>query len=277
MKGFKRLATKEPEGLTFLKLSYPAERVILVTMSRPDALNCINQVASQDMETVFKWFDDEPNLSVAVLTGAGRAFCAGADLKEWNESVQSDANREKRLAYRGKPFSRRLGKKPVVAAVNGLAMGGGMEFTANCDLVIASENAVFALPEVKRGLSPFAGVLPRLIRIVGLQRASELALTGRTIDAQEAFTWGFINKVVAPAECVPEAIRYAAMIAENSPDSIICTRSGLRQSWETASVERAADITLEGPWAELQKGENMREGLKAFSERRKPIWRPSRL
>lgn len=277
MGSFKTLATEEPDGLTFLKLSYPAERVIQVTMSRPEALNCINQVASQEMETVFKWFDNEPNLSVAVLTGAGRAFCAGADLKEWNTSMQSDANRQKRIGFRGKPFSRRLGKKPVVAAVNGLAMGGGMEFTANCDLVIASEKAVFALPEVKRGLSPFAGVLPRLIRIIGLQRASELALTGRTIDSQEAYRWGFVNKVVAPEECVPEAIRYAAMIAENSPDSIICTRSGLRQGWETASVERATDITLEGAWEELQKGENMREGLRAFSERRKPIWRPSRL
>lgn len=277
MSDFKNLATPEPAGLTFLKLSYPAERVMLVTMSRPEALNSINQKASQDMEEVFKWFDDEPNLSVAILTGAGRAFSAGADLKEWNASVQPGADPNNRVAARGKPFSRRTGKKPVIAAVNGIAMGGGMEFTANCDLVIASEKAVFALPEVKRGLIPFAGVLPRIIRIIGLQKASEFALTGRTIDAQEAFSWGFVNKVVTPEQCVPEAIRYASMIAENSPDAIIAARSGLRQSWETASVERAADLTLEGPWAELQKGDNMKEGLKAFTEKRKPVWTPSRL
>lgn len=277
MGDFKNLSTPEPTGLTFLKLSYPAERVLLVTMSRPKALNSINQKASQDMEEVFRWFDEEPNLSVAVLTGEGRAFSAGADLKEWNASVQPGADPNKRVAARGKPFSRRMGKKPVIAAANGIAMGGGMEFTANCDLVIASEKAVFALPEVKRGLIPFAGVLPRIIRIIGLQKASEMVLTGRTISAQEAFNWGFVNKVVAPEQCVPEAVRFAAMIAENSPDAIIAARSGLRQSWETASVEQAADITLYGPWAQLQQGENMKEGLKAFTERRKPVWRPSRL
>jgi len=145
------------------------------------------------------------------------------------------------------------------------------------DLVIAADTTYFALPEVKRGVSPIGGALPRLIRSLGLQRASEFALTGRNITAQEAFQWGFVNKVVPQDQVLSEAVRYAEMIAANSPDGIICTRAGLREGWETASVERAVDITLEREFAELQKGENILEGLKAFAEKRKPQWKASRL
>ena len=113
---------------------------------------------------------------------------------------------------------------------------------------------------MKRGVSPIGGVLPRLIRTIGLQRASEFALTGRNITAQEAFQWGLVNKVVRQDEVVSEAVKYATMIAGNSPDAIICTRAGLRQGWETAAVERAVDITLEREFAELQKGDNILEG-----------------
>ena len=113
---------------------------------------------------------------------------------------------------------------------------------------------------MKRGVSPIGGALPRLIRTLGLQRASEFALTGRNITAQEALNWGLVNKVVPRSEVVAEAVRYAEMIAENSPDAIICTRAGLREGWETAAVERAVEITLQREFAELQKGENILEG-----------------
>lgn len=231
------------------------------------------------MDSVWKWLDDEPNLSVAIITGTGRAFSAGADLKEWNNSMAEDADPSKRMgnAPAFKPLSRRLGKKPVIAAVNGLAMGGGCEFVVNCDIVVAAEDAVFGLPEVKRGVAPIGGALPRLIRTVGLQRATEFALMGEPITAQRAYEWGIVNKVVKKERVVEEAVRYAAAIAENSPDAIICTRAGLRQGWETAAVERAVEVTLEREFAELQKGENILEGLKAFAEKRKPVWRASRL
>ncbi|KAF2192399.1 ClpP/crotonase [Zopfia rhizophila CBS 207.26] len=193
--------------------------------------------------------------------------------------MSSDSDPKNRMgnAPAFKPLSRRLGKKPVIAAVNGLAMGGGCEFVVNCDLVFAAETAMFGLPEVKRGVAPIGGALPRLIRMIGLQRASEFALTGTPISAQQALEWGFVNKVVPVEKVVDEAVKYAAAIAENSPDAIICTRAGLRQGWETAAVERAVEITLEREFAELQKGENILEGLKAFSEKRKPVWKGSRL
>jgi enoyl-CoA hydratase/carnithine racemase len=117
---------------------------------------------------------------------------------------------------------------------------------------------------VKRGVSPIGGALPRIIRTLGLQRASEFALTGRNVTAQEMYNWGLVNKVVPQAQVVAEAVKYATMIAENSPDAIICTRAGLREGWESASVERAVEITLEREFAQLQKGENILEGELTF-------------
>ncbi|KAF2651223.1 enoyl-CoA hydratase/isomerase [Lophiostoma macrostomum CBS 122681] len=271
--------TPPPPTPAFLKISFPAPRVLLVRMDRPSALNAMSTAAQWEMDSIWKWLDDEPNLSVAIITGTGRAFSAGADLKEWNNSMADDADPSKRMGNSPafKPLSRRLGKKPVIAAVNGLAMGGGCEFVVNCDIVVAAEDAVFGLPEVKRGVAPIGGALPRLIRTVGLQRATEFTLMGEPISAQKAFEWGIVNKVVKKEQVVDEAVRYAAAIAKNSPDAIICTRAGLRQGWETAAVERAVEITMEREFAELQKGENILEGLKAFSEKREPVWKGSRL
>lgn len=272
--------TTPPPTTQYLKLSYPAERVVLATMSHEKDLNCMNTAAHWEMDAFWKWLDQEPSLTVAIITGAGsKAFSAGADLKEWNNSMKANADPRDRLgnAPAFKPLSRRLGKKPVIAAVNGLAMGAGTEFAVNCDLVIASENAYFALPEVKRGVSPIGGALPRLIRTLGLQRASEFALTGRSVTAQEAHQWGLVNKVVPQDQLIDEAVKYAVMIAEHSPDAVICTRAGLREGWETAAVERAVEITLEREFAELQRGENILEGLRAFTEKRKPRWKASRL
>ncbi|KAL0780443.1 hypothetical protein CaCOL14_001778 [Colletotrichum acutatum] len=248
-------------------------------MDRPKDLNAMSTAAQWEMDSVWKWYDQEPNLSVAIITGTGRAFSAGADLKEWNNSMADDADPSQRMgnAPAFKPLSRRLGKKPVIAAVNGLAMGGGCEFVVNCDLVVAAEDAYFGLPEVKRGIAAIGGALPRLMRTIGLQRASEFALTGRNVSAREMEQWGIVNKVVPKEKVVEEAVHYAKMIAANSPDAIICTRAGLRQGWETASVERAVEWTLEKEFAELQKGENILEGLKAFSEQREPRWKASKL
>ncbi|KAH7029837.1 enoyl-CoA hydratase/isomerase [Microdochium trichocladiopsis] len=271
--------TPPPPTPTFLKITFPAPRVVLVCMDRPRDLNAMSTAAQWEMDSIWKWFDDEPRLSVAIITGTGRAFSAGADLKEWNRSMGDEGDPNSRMgnAPAFKPLSRRLGKKPVIAAVNGLAMGGGCEFVVNCDLVIAAEEAYFGLPEVKRGIAAIGGALPRLIRTIGLQRASEMALTGRNVSAREMQSWGVVNKVVPKDDLLKEAVGYAEAIARNSPDAIICTRAGIRQGWETASVERAVEWTLEKEFAELQKGENILEGLAAFSEKREPRWKASRL
>lgn len=253
---------------------------MLATMSRPDKLNCTTAANVIEMTEVFKWFDDEPSLSVAILTGSGRAFSTGADLKEWQEKASAPNARPG--AGPGDvpgalPLSNRLGKKPIIAAVNGLALGGGCETVVNCDIVIAAEEASFGLVEIKRGVAAYAGALPRLIRTIGLQRASEFALTGQYITAQQMKEWGVVNKIVPKAQVVEEAVKYATMIAENSPDSIICTRAGLRQGWESASVVEATAITGRREWTDLQKADNIKEGLKAFREKRQPVWTASKL
>ena len=248
-------------------------------------MNCTSSAAILEMTAVFRWVDAEPDISVAILTGQGtKAFSTGADLKEWNAKVAQAAKEGKSTSGAGpgnipgaEGLSNRKGKKPWIAAVNGLALGGGCENVINCDLVIASETASFGLVEVKRGLAAYAGALPRLIRTVGLQRASEFALTGKIIDAYTAEKWGLVNKIVPPSEVVNEAVRWATQVAENSPDSLIVTRAGLREGWTTADVVDATKTTDSREWTELQHGENMQEGLRAFRERRKPVWNGPKL
>lgn len=274
--------TAPPPTPYYLALSYPARGVLLVTFNRPKEMNSITIKGSHELSAVMEWLDQEPTLHVAVLTGSGRAFCAGANLKEWGNNVSTGGEtvgdrRESDKANEPVIFSRRRGKKPVIAAVNGLALGGGMEFVVNCDVVVMAENAQMGLPEVTIGVAPFAGVLPRLIRTIGLQRASEIALTGRFFTAQELFNFGLVNKIVPHGKVVEEAVKYAKIIAANSPDGIITTRSGLREGWARGDVEEATQITFDGPFAELQKGENIKEGLKAFKEKRKPTWGASKL
>lgn len=145
-------------------------------------------------------------------------------------------------------------------------------------MVVASPAAQFGLPEVVRGIWAGAGGLPRLVRSCGLQIASEVALTGRRLSAHEALTFHLVNKVSARADSVvDEALELARAVAKNSPDAVLVTRAGLRQAWETASVNRAATLVADtyGEW--LTTGENGQEGLRAFAEKREPQWKPSKL
>jgi enoyl-CoA hydratase/carnithine racemase len=177
-------------------------------------------------------------------------------------------------------LSRRNGLKPVIAAVNGLAYGGGSEIIINCDMVLASPNATFGLPEVKRGVVALAGALPRLIRTVGRPRAMEMALTGRVVTAKEAEQWGLINRVVGDNEeggVVGQAIAMAKAVAENSPDAVIVSREGVKMGWEGVGAEEGTRLWQEIWYGRLLKGENMREGVRAFVEKRKPVWKPSKL
>jgi len=176
-------------------------------------------------------------------------------------------------------LSRRTGLKPIIAAVNGLAYGGGTEIIVNCDLVVASSKASFALPEVKRGVVAVAGALPRIARTIGRPRAMEMALTGRTVSPQEALSWGLINKVVGDrdGEVVEAAIEYARMIAENSPDAVIVSREGIKMGWEGVGAEEGSRLLIENWYPRLLAGDNMKEGVRAFVEKRKPKWTAAKL
>ncbi|KAL2823611.1 ClpP/crotonase-like domain-containing protein, partial [Aspergillus cavernicola] len=274
------LATQPPFSATFL-LSLPAPHVLLVTINREKTRNSIPLQGHLEGDAIFTWFDHEPSLRVAVITGAGnKAFCAGQDLIEQDSKAgDNDSSRPRSIPANGfAGLSRRLGRKPVIVAVNGFALGGGFEICLNSDIVIAAPDARFGLPEVNVGLYAGAGGLSRLVRCAGLQVASEVALTGRQITAQEAFKWGFLNRISkAQATVVSEAIDVASLVASKSPDAIIVSRAGVRQALETASSERATQITEQQYLHALTTGENFRIGLKAFAEKKVPQWVPSRL
>ncbi|KAK4992774.1 hypothetical protein LTR50_000898 [Elasticomyces elasticus] len=268
----------EPPSAKYAVLSFPAPKVLLIRLNRPKQLNCINTEGHDELERIWAWLDAEPALRIAIITGTGRAFCAGADLKEWN--AHNAANRVKPMPASGFGcLSRRSGRKPVIAAVNGICFGGGCEMIINCDMVVASSNATFALPEVKRGVVAVAGALPRIIRTVGRPRAMEMALTGRTLPAEEAREWGLINKVVGDkeGEVVDAAVELAKMVAENSPDAVIVSREGVKMGWEGVGAEEGTRLLTEVWYPRLLAGENMKEGVRAFVEKRKPNWKEAKL
>ncbi|KAJ5117080.1 hypothetical protein N7448_004027 [Penicillium atrosanguineum] len=272
-------------------VSFPAPHIMLVIFNRPQALNAMTSEAQYELESLFSWYDSEPSLRCAIVTGAGRAFCAGMDLKQWHRATTCRANGEhdgQQMMPRSGfgALSRRHGKKPVIAAVNGLAFGGGMEIVSNLDLVVAAKSARFALPEARRGVVAMAGSLPRLARTIGRPRATELALTGKVITAAEAREWGLINAVTedGAADCavlkrpvVKAALGYAMDIINNSPDSVIISRAGIVAGYENGSAENASRLLSENMDSALKEGENFREGLKAFAEKREPRWVDSKL
>lgn len=173
---------------------------------------------------------------------------------------------------------RRAGKKPIIAAVNGICMGGGFEMVANCDIVIASSSAIFSLPEAKRGIVPVAGCLPRLTRTLGLQRTTDLVLTGRNVSAKTLYEWGLVTRLVdSGADVARVAVQIAQDMCKNSPDALIVGRLGIRLSWEAGSVEDAVSTLADQWYPRLVNGHNFAEGIQAFVEKRPPKWTDSKL
>lgn len=175
-------------------------------------------------------------------------------------------------------LSLRQGTKPIIAAVNGPAHGGGCEMVLNCDLVVAARSATFALPEVRHGVAPIGGSLARLIRTMGRQLATELALTGRAATAEEFKSYGICNAVTedGPA-AVARAMEFATCIVDGSPEAVKVTREGLRLGWESLGVGEASRVFLHGWSRHVYGGEDMQEGLRAFIEKRPPRWKSTKL
>ena len=244
-------------------------RLLRVTINRPEVMNALHPPANFELEKVFDDFAADPELWVAILTGAGeRAFSAGNDLK-----FQASAGGRLEIPRTGfAGLTSRFGNpKPVIAAVNGVAMGGGFEIALACDLVVAAESAVFALPEPRVGLAALAGGIHRLPRQIGLKHAMGMLLTGRRVSAREGQALGFVNEVVPASELLPAARRWAAAILECAPLSVRATKEAALAGLDRPLPE-AMSAHTEG-LARMLRSEDFLEGPRAFAEKRPPQWK----
>ena len=245
-------------------------RIFTVTIYRPERMNALHPPGNAEMEELFDEFQNDPDLWVAIVTGAGdRAFSAGNDLRYQAEGGDRSAMPDSGF---GGLTSRWDLDKPVIAAVNGVAMGGGFEIALACDMIIASENARMALPEPKVGLAALAAGVHRLPRQIGLKRAMGMMLTGRHVLAQEGYELGFVTAVAPEGEALSEARRWAEMILECSPMSIRATKQAAMQGLDQTGVRAAHEGKYEAVKA-MSKSEDYIEGPVAFAEKRPPQWK----
>ncbi|MEM9842652.1 MAG: enoyl-CoA hydratase-related protein [Pseudomonadota bacterium] len=243
-------------------------RIAVVTLNRPDSLNALNAQVMAEVVTAFEAIDCDPEIAVSILTGAGRAFAAGADIKEMQPQSFSDMY----LADYFAGWDRFAAcRKPVIAAVNGFALGGGCELAMMCDLVIASDQAKFGQPEIKLGVTPGMGGSVRMTRAIGKAKAMDLILTGRMIDADEADRIGLVSRVVAHGDLMETAQAAAETIATFSIPSVIAAKEMVGRALELPTseavrFERRLFMGLFGT-------EDQKEGMAAFSEKRDPDFR----
>ena len=250
-------------------------RLSIVTIDRPDVLNTFDPATNAEMAEIFDAFEADPEQWVAIVTGAGeRAFSAGNDLKATARALARGAPIDVPLSGFGGLTARFDLTKPVIAAVNGLALGGGFEVALACDIIVASDTASFGLPEPKMGLAAVAGGLLRLPAQIGLKRAMGMILTGRTVDAREGLELGFVNEVVPQAELMTAARRWAADILKASPMSIRASKQIVHRAADEAGLAEAYRAQNRYPATRaLYRSSDLREGPAAFAEKRKPIWK----
>ncbi len=247
------------------------DRILTVTINRPEVMNALHAAANHELDAIFNEFDADPDLWIAIVTGAGdRAFSAGNDLK-------ATAAGGGGLGFPPSGFggltSRFESVKPIIAAVNGVAMGGGFEIALACDIIVASENAVFALPEPRVGLAALAGGLHRLPRKIGLAQALPMILTGKRVSAAEGMEMGFVAEVAPRAELMQVAGRWAHEILECSPLSIRASKQVAIHAMNEPQLRVAMESEREYPAMKaLFASEDFREGPRAFAEKRPPQW-----
>ena len=243
--------------------------LFIVTINRPEVMNSLHPPANAELGAAFDEFAADDEAWVAIITGAGeRAFSAGNDLK--HQALGGDMSGQPASGFAGLTNRYDLAK-PVIAAVNGVAMGGGFEIALACDLIIAAENAIFALPEPRVGLAALAGGLHRLPRAIGVKRAMGMILTGRRVPAAEGRELGFVNDVVPVGEALAGARRWAELILECSPMSIRASKEAVYQGLEHAGVRAASGGSYAAVRA-MVKSEDFIEGPLAFAQKRPPNW-----
>lgn len=262
-------------------VDFPIPHVLRVRINAPKQLNSVPAEFHAKFNALWTLFEQLPSLRVAILTGTGRVFCAGADLKGWRDSVVGDDDGAPSTSiienngFLG--ISDRTNRKPIIAALNGSAYGGGTETLLNCDLVVAVAHATISLPEPRRSVAAIAGALPRLGRLLPLQRAMELALLAEPLSASQLHAWGIVNRVEPTnADVQATAVALAARILQSAPEAIALTQRGIRHGYEETAAslkEATAAVAGSDSAAAMNESDNIREGLVAFAEKREPRWK----
>jgi len=241
-------------------------RILLITINRPDQRNAVNAAVSQGIAAALDELDADPGLSVGVLTGAGKGFCAGMDLKAF---VTGERPHVEGRGFAG--ITQRSADKPLIAAIEGFAVAGGLEVALACDLIVAARGARLGVPEVKRSLVAAGGALLRLPRALPRNVANELALTGDPIEAERAHELGLVNRLADPGQALDVALELAETIAANGPLALAATKRILVEAADWPDAEfftRQSEIS-----DPVFASEDAREGATAFSERRDPVWK----
>ena len=243
--------------------------VAVVTLNRPEVHNAVDEAMRAQLAAVLAQAAADQSIGVVVITGAGlRAFSAGMDLREFAASPMSVTDRRRQRRARAAPLADFA--KPVIAAVNGVAIGFGLELALQCDIVIAADHATFALAEVRRGIIPGSGGTQRLARRIGQGRAMEMILTGRTVDAELALRYGLLEYVVPADELMPKAQSLAREILANAPVAVQLAREAVRRG---AELPLADGLRLEDDLLAIAMGtQDALEGPQAFAQKRPPRW-----
>lgn len=246
----------------------PVDKVGLIRLNRPKALNALNNALMGELHDALRNFDNDPEISCMVITGNERAFAAGADIKEMAGQTYVDFLQKGSVSDN---FDFSQYKKPIIAAVSGFALGGGCEMSMACDMIVASETAVFGQPEINLGILPGGGGTQRMTRALGKALAMEVMLTDRKLSAEEALKHGLVNQVVAPEIYLDEAIKLAQKVASMSQIAIQLTKDAINKAYEATLSE---GLEFEKKNFFLAFGtEDKQEGMEAFIEKRKPNWK----
>ena len=240
-------------------------RVLLVTLNRPDQRNAVNAAVAGGIAAALDALDADPALSVGVITGAGKGFCSGMDLKAF---VTGESPTVPGRGFAG--ITQRAADKPLIAAIEGFAVAGGLEVALSCDLIVAARGARLGIPEVKRSLVAAGGGLLRLPRMLPRNIAMELALTGELIMAERAHELGLVNRLTEPGAALGAGLELAEAIAQNGPLALAATKRILVESVDWPDREFFA--RQEAIAAPVRDSEDAREGATAFAEKREPVW-----
>jgi enoyl-CoA hydratase len=241
----------------------------LIKINRPSVYNAVNIEAIVELERAMQAFDEDKDVRVVIVTGEGKAFVSGSDISRLAEMDSMQAHEYSRVGQRVLSFIENM-EKPVIAAVNGFALGSGCELAMACDIRIASEKAKFGQPEVKLGLIPGHAGTQRLARLVGVAKAKELIFTGEMVDAAEALRIGLANKVVAPEGLLDEAKSMAQKIIDVGPTAVRVAKTVINRGVDS-NLTTANALETEA-FSVLFSTDEAKEGMKAFLEKRKPNW-----